>query len=48
MQSALLPAVVLAVVAVFTGSRIVARRRFSKMNVSGGRMSLVLNLVNRR
>jgi hypothetical protein len=47
MQSALFPAVVLAVVAFATGSKILARRRFSKLKVSGGRMALVLNLVDR-
>jgi hypothetical protein len=47
MQSALFPAVVLVVLAVATGSKIYARRRFSKLKVSGGRMALVLNLVDR-
>lgn len=47
MQSALVPAVVVAVVAVVAGRRALARRRFEKMKVSGGRMALVLNLVNR-
>jgi hypothetical protein len=47
MQSALVPAAILAVIAVATGSKIYARRRFAKLKVSGGRMALVLNLVNR-
>jgi hypothetical protein len=48
MQSALFPALVLVVVAVAVGSKIRARRRFAKLKVSGGRMALVLNIVNRR
>ena len=47
MQSALIPADVVAVVAFAVGSKIHARRRFSKLKVSGGRMALVLNLVDR-
>ncbi len=48
MQSALLPALVLAAVAVAVGQKIRARRRFARLKVSGGRMALVLNIVNRR
>ena len=47
-QSARFPARVLAAVAVAVGSKIRARRRFAKLKVSGGRMALVLNIVNRR
>jgi hypothetical protein len=48
MPSALVPGVVAVVVAVIAGSRYLARRRLSKLQVSGGRMSLVLNLMDRR
>ncbi|WP_242333549.1 MULTISPECIES: hypothetical protein [Anaeromyxobacter] len=48
MQSALLPALVLAAAAIVVGQRIRARRRFARLKVSGGRMALVLNIVNRR
>jgi hypothetical protein len=48
MQSALFPALVLVVVAVAVGSKMLARRRLAKLKVSGGRMALVLNIVNRR
>ena len=48
MQSALFPALVLAVLAFAVGFKIRARRRFAKLKVSGGRMALVLNIVNRR
>ncbi len=47
MQSVLVPVAVVAVVAVFAGRKALVRRRFEKMKVSGGRMALVLNLVNR-
>jgi hypothetical protein len=47
MQSVLFPAVVVAVVAFTAGSKFLARRRLSKLKVSGGRMALVLNLVDR-
>jgi len=46
-QSALFPAAVLAVIAVFYVRRTIARRRFERSNVSGGRKALVLNLVDR-
>jgi hypothetical protein len=48
MQAVLLPALVLVVVAVVSGQRFLARRRLARLNVSGGRMSLVLNLQQRR
>lgn len=48
MQSALFPALVLAAVAVVVGQKLRARRRIAKLKVSGGRMALVLNIVNRR
>jgi hypothetical protein len=48
MQSALLPALVLAAAVFVVGQRIRARRRFARLKVSGGRMALVLNIVNRR
>ena len=47
MQSAVVPGLVLAVVAAVAGYRVYARRRFAKLKVSGGRMALVLNLVDR-
>jgi hypothetical protein len=47
MQSALFPGLVLAVVAGVAGYRFYARRQAAKLKVSGGRMALVLNLVNR-
>jgi hypothetical protein len=48
MQSALFPGLVLAVVAVVAASKVIARRRVAKLHVSGGRMALVLNLMDRR
>jgi hypothetical protein len=48
MQSALFPALVLAVVVYVVGSKMLVRRRLSKLHVSGGRMALVLNLMDRR
>jgi hypothetical protein len=47
-QSALFPAAVLVVVAVFYAHRALARRRFERTNVSGGRKALVLNLDRSR
>jgi hypothetical protein len=46
-QSALFPAAVLAAIAVLYVRRALARRRFERSNVSGGRKALVLNLVDR-
>jgi hypothetical protein len=48
MQSALFPALLFAAVAVVVGQKLRARRRAAKLKVSGGRMALVLNIVNRR
>jgi hypothetical protein len=42
-----LPVVLLAVAAVVVGSKLYTRRRASKLRVSGGRKSLVLNLFDR-
>jgi hypothetical protein len=47
MHSALFPAVVLAVVAAVSVWRIRERRRISKLKISGGRLSLFLNLRDR-
>jgi hypothetical protein len=47
-QSALFPAAVAAVVAVLYTRRFLARRRFERTNVSGGRKALVLNLDRSR
>lgn len=48
MQSALFPAALVAIVAVFFVRRALARRRFERTNVSGGRKALVLNLDRSR
>jgi hypothetical protein len=45
--SALLPALVLAAVAVAGATRYVQRRRLARMKISGGRKSLALNLMER-
>jgi hypothetical protein len=42
-----LPVVLLAVAAVVVGAKLHARRQASKLRVSGGRKSLVLNLFDR-
>jgi hypothetical protein len=47
-QSALFPAAVAAVFAVLFVRRTLARRRFERTNVSGGRKALVLNLDRSR
>jgi hypothetical protein len=47
MQSALVPGLVVVAVATVAGYRAYTRRRFAKLKVSGGRMALVLNLVDR-
>lgn len=47
MQSLLVPAAVLAVVAAFAAHRALTRRRVAKMKVSGGRKALVRNIMER-
>jgi len=44
---ALVPIVILAVAAVAIGAKVHARRRAAKLNISGGRKSLVMNLFGR-
>lgn len=47
MQSLLVPVAVLAVVAAYAAHRALARRRIARLKVSGGRIALVTNIVNR-
>jgi hypothetical protein len=48
MQSALFPGVVLAVIAAVTVARLYARKRAARLKLSGGKMSLALNLMRHR
>ncbi len=47
MSSALVPGLVVVVLAVAAALRFRARRRYERLRVSGGRKALVLNLVDR-
>jgi hypothetical protein len=47
-QSVVFPAALVAVFAVLYTRRLLARRRFERTNVSGGRKALVLNLDRSR
>ncbi len=48
MSSALVPGLVVVVVAAVAGVRFRARRRFERLRVSGGRKALLLNIDRSR